>query len=80
MVYKVSRMVYIEHDRNDLFVLSQKVLACLLREIQEIPSRVRILMFVESSYYLNGLNRRVEKHLSEIIDDDRRLSAYPKNG
>jgi len=67
-------MIYIEHDTSDLFVLSQKVLACLLREIKRIPSKVRIFMFVESSYYWNGLNRQVEEHLLEIIDDDRRLS------
>ena len=67
-------MIYIEHEKSDLFVLSQKVLACLLREIKRIPSKVRIFMFVESSYYWNGLNRQVEEHLLEIIDDDRRLS------
>jgi len=36
---------------------------------------VKILMFVEPSYYFNGLNRKVEQHLREIISDDRRLST-----
>ena len=85
-------MIYIEHDTSDLFVLSQKVLACLLGELRDIPKRARsnrrpdrsgsrdlrltvgILMFVTPSYYWNGLNRQVEEHLLEIIDDDRRLS------
>lgn len=50
-------MIYIEHNENDLFVLSQKVLARLLSEMQKathdfvlaqvIPKKVGILMFVE---------------------------------
>ena len=40
-------MIYLEHNENDLFVLSQKILACMLSEMQEIPKKVGILMFVE---------------------------------
>jgi mannitol/fructose-specific phosphotransferase system IIA component (Ntr-type) len=67
-------MIYIEDDKSDLFVLSQKVLAQLLREMGEIPSKVRVLMFVAPDYEWNGHQKQILKHLREIISDDRRLS------
>ncbi len=67
-------MIYLEHNENDLFVLSQKILACMLSEIQAIPKKVGILMFVEPSFFVPGFQRQVSEHLREIISDDRRLS------
>ncbi len=49
-------MIYISHNESDLFALSQEVFACLLREIQRIPLRVRIDMFVEPSYEWNEID------------------------
>ncbi len=49
-------MIYISHNESDLFALSQEIFACLLREIQRIPSKVRIDMFVEPSYEWNGVD------------------------
>ncbi len=73
-------MIYISHNESDLFALSQEIFACLLaegfaaREIQRIPSKVRIDMFVEPSCEWNEIDKQVEEHLREIIDYDRRLS------